>query len=194
MYSRKFNGIGILPPDYSGIALRQEKAPLPEESSAFGKDNGSKEDMHPRRPVFSTDISKEDITYSDANSLRDVSFSTEFSPQDAPKKSEIKKTIKSPRENTPKKSQTEHGKTSHSSPKIQKTDSIPKSSDHHREKAVRKSTECMDGDEFTPESFSKRSFSAEDIMLAGLLLLLMSDENSDSGLILILGILLLSGL
>ena len=127
MYSRKFNGVGILPPDYSGVALRE----TPREQSAQYHES---ESCRPRHPVFEDDPS--DIsTYPQKESE---------SIQKKPHSKEERHEIKEP----------------------------PRA----------------------PSFFSMGNFTLEDIILAGLLLLIMNDSDSDSGLPLILGLLLLAGM
>ena len=134
MYSRKFNGVGVLPPDYSGVALRDaskeqpRRCPPPDE-----------EVCRPRHPVFEKDPSDMPNTYPDNEQI----------------------------------------------PNAEKDHPIAKN-------PVRNDREASRG--ILP--FSGRNFSLEDIILAGLLLLIMNDEESetDSGLLIILGLLLLTGI
>jgi len=65
LYSRKFNGIGVLPPDYSGVALRhptRADAPKPCDSS------DDSDQLRPHRPIFERDpdepkASRDEPTY-----------------------------------------------------------------------------------------------------------------------------------
>ena len=134
MYSRKFNGVGVLPPDYSGVALRESskeqlrRCPPPDE-----------EVCRPRHPVFEKD------------------------PLDMPDTYPVKEQI----------------------PCTEKEHQTQKDSCRSDREAFGRNL-----------PFSGRNFSLEDIILAGLLLLIMNDEESetDSGLLIILGLLLLTGI
>ena len=53
MYSRKFNGIGVLPPDYSGVALRRPLAIDPSDADQCTQPH------LPHHPVFEKDLSSE---------------------------------------------------------------------------------------------------------------------------------------
>ena len=125
MYSRKFNGIGVLPPDYSGVALRRPLTIDPANTDQCAQPHP------PHHPVYEKDL--------------------QATPDECP----------------PQKDATYC--PSHAAPPRR---------------------ECSSQKE---GSFLLGSFSAEDIMLAGLLLLLMNDENADSSLLMILGLLLLAG-
>ena len=122
MYSRKFNGINPLPPDYSGVSMRQEvNTPPPPPPT---REN---EDTYPRYPVY------ENTHYDECR-------------QNDNAHNDIKKESSAVRD---------HG---------------------------------------NPKSLLKKSFSLEDMVLAGLILLLMNEEDRDDGLLLILGFLLLIGM
>ena len=125
MYSRKFNGIGVLPPDYSGVALRRPPTIDTSDSDQYTHPH------LPHHPVFEKDPTPE------AEECVSQKGATYCPPQSAPV---------------------------------------------HRERSSQKEGSLLLG-----------SFSAEDIMLAGLLLLLMNDENTDNSLLMILGLLLLAG-
>ena len=125
MYSRKFNGIGVLPPDYSGVALRRPPTIDISDSDQYTHPH------LPHHPVFEKDPTPE------AEECVSQKGATYCPSQSAP-----------PR----------------------------------RECSSQKEGSLLLG-----------SFSAEDIMLAGLLLLLMNDENTDNSLLMILGLLLLAG-
>ena len=130
MYSRKFNGVGVLPPDYSGVALREPKN---ERSHLQSPPDG--EDRRPKYPIWESNSS--DIpTYS-----KEESFTEK----------ECGDKVSSPRD----------------------TDINP--------------PPCN-------SSPSGRNFTLEDIILAGLLLLIMNDEETDGGLLIILGLVLLAGI
>lgn len=132
MYSRKFNGVGVLPPDYSGVALRDASK---EQSQRRSPPEG--EVCRPRHPVFEND-SSDMPTY--------------------------------PRE--------EHE---------------PCRENEHKNKEEESCREdCITPKHRLP--FTGRNFTIEDIILAGLLLLIMNDEETDSGLLIILGLLLLVGM
>ncbi|MBE6543082.1 MAG: hypothetical protein E7675_01645 [Ruminococcaceae bacterium] len=138
MYSRKFNGIGVLPPDYSGVALRHDTGQSPMDSSKKEEERDSVP-CHPRRPVFEND------SFDDQTPCKE---------QDPP----------------------------------QKPPERPNKTEHQAYKEKRSSPNS------SQDSSHGRTFSLEDIMLAGLLLLLMNDDNADNGLLIIVGLLLLVGM
>lgn len=130
LYSRKFNGVGVLPPDYSGVALRD---PQKEQSQRRPPPEG--ETCRPKYPLWENDSS--DI------------------------------------------------------PTYPKEDSIPE------KECKDKESSRYDEDISPPPCQSSplgRNFNLEDIVLAGLLLLIMNDEETDNGLLIILGLLLLAGI
>lgn len=131
MYSRKFNGVHTLPPDYSGIAMRPNNQ---KEENKTNCDNEQQDindsyGTYPKYPVYE----------------QDESFETDN--KKAP--SQINNRLKE-------------------QPSTQHNDKI--------------------------YSLSKKNFSLEDIVLAGLILLIMNEDERDDGLLLILGFLLLIGL
>jgi hypothetical protein len=146
LYSRKFNGIGILPPDYSGVALRraaQDTSEIPDPSPKTDFDTPP---CHPRRPVFECDASEYESDSLHHQDHKESPFEEKHSP-------ECKKSKSEGSQNAP-----------------------------------------LCSDEPQQSCTSKRNFSLEDIMLAGLLLLLMNDESTDNGLLIIVGLLLLVGM
>ena len=124
LYSRKFNTSGVLPPDYSGVALRTEPKETPRRTPS-----ADEEYYRPKHPVFE---------------------------KDPPIK------IKEP-----------------------ETDNCSEQS----------SPSDLEYKDHSAKHIAQRyGFSLEDIILAGLLLLVLNDENTDNGLLVILGLLLLAGI
>ena len=142
MYSRKFNGIHSLPPDYSGVALRQEQRRS--EIQKPQEDINDSDGTYPKYPVYENDS---------------------YSPTDF---------------KSPKNCLSEHFS----------------SNDHNtsQSQAAAKEKDSAEKPNGLFSSFSNKSFSLEDIVLAGIILLLMNEDERDDGLLLILGFLLLIGM
>lgn len=142
MYSRKFNGIHSLPPDYSGVALRQEQRPA--ETPSRTEDINDSYGTYPKYPVYEND------SYS-------------------------------PSTHEPSKDRLSEHFTSN---------------DHNtsQDRAVTKENNSVEKTKGLFSSLSNKSFSLEDIVLAGIILLVMNEDERDDGLLLILGFLLLIGM
>ena len=119
MYSRKFNGISSIPPDYSGIALRRNEE---QDSEIKAEDCYG---TYPKYPVYEQDKS----TYINTQKC-----------------------------------------------------------------FLSKENDCTKETDNNKIYNAIKSFSLEDILLAGLILLLLNEDEKDTGLLLILGFILLVGL
>lgn len=139
MYSRKFNGIQSLPPDYSGVALRRNK--VNEQSHTEKNTDQELSDnsygTYPRYPVYE------------------------------------EKRLNAANPPTEKDECTAH---------------------QGEENSLTAAPESLNNKKKYYSSFSNKSFSLEDIVLAGIILLILNEDERDDGLLLILGFLLLIGM
>ncbi len=146
MYSRKFNGIHSLPPDYSGVALRQDgiKGQRLPDTPQKTEDINDTYGTYPKYPVYEDDGCPQ----------------PDFSP--------------------PKDHSSGHN--------------LQKNHNTSQNQAITKGSDTVEKPKGLFSSFSNKSFSLEDIVLAGIILLVMNEDERDDGLLLILGFLLLIGM
>ena len=193
MYSRKFNAEnvgGMIPPDYSGVAYRSEAQKTTEENSLHKESDSMR---RPRRALY-----KEDYT------AKEHPFGKRRTPPNIPPISDKDDTAErnryhvSPSLDFADESSYYSAKDRYDAYPAEENSKLDpemqnQEQPEEKESAKNQTNEKKGGIFPALSRLTKHSFTMEDILLVGLILLLLNGDG-DSDLLLILGFLLLTGL